>query len=84
MVARRWLLHPPLFGLYFVLTLAASNTTDLEGWPDLVWPLSSRSRLRGLLARGLAWTRDAQKAALLCLLWFAAFSLYGYVAEALR
>ena len=40
MVARRWLLHPPLYGLYFVLTLAASNTTDLKGWTDLVWPLS--------------------------------------------
>lgn len=78
-------LHPFLFGLYFVLTLAAANTAELKGWPDLVRPI-----LISLLACGLCWfagyalTRDSQKAAILSLLWFLAFSLYGYVAETLR
>ena len=85
MVARRWSLYPPLFGLYFVLTLAASNTTDLKGWPDLVWPLAVSLLVCGAFwVAAYAWTRDAHKAALLCLIWFAAFSLFGYVAEALR
>jgi hypothetical protein len=85
MAARRWSLHPPLFGLYFVLTLAASNTTDLKGWPDLVWPAAVSLLVCSVCwAAAYAWTRDAQKAALLCLMWFAAFSVYGYVAEALR
>jgi hypothetical protein len=30
MTPRRWLLHPFLFATYFVLTLAASNTTELK------------------------------------------------------
>ena len=85
MVARRWSLYPPLFGLYFVLTLAASNTTDLKGWPDLVWPIAVSLLVCGAFwVAAYGWTRDAQKAALLCLIWFAAFSVYGYVAEALR
>jgi len=81
----RWLLHPFLFALYFVLTLAASNTTDLKGWPDLGWPI-----LVSLLACSLCWvaafalTRDLQKAAIVGLLWFVAFSVFGYVAETLR
>lgn len=85
MAAPRWLLHPFLFGLYFVVTLAASNTTELKGWPDLVWPI-----FISLLACSLCWvggfvlTRDPQKAAVLCLLWFVAFSVFGYVAETLR
>ena len=85
MAVRRWLLHPFLFGFYFVLTLAASNTSELKGWPDLVWPI-----LISLVACSLLWvvgfatTRDTQKAAVLCLLWFVAFSVYGYVAETLR
>jgi hypothetical protein len=78
-------LHPFLFGLYFVLTLAASNTVELKGLPDLVWPI-----FISLAACGLCWiaalavTRDSQKAGVLALLWFVAFSLYGYVAETLR
>jgi hypothetical protein len=85
MAARRWLLHPLLFALYFVLTLAASNTSDLKGWQDLVWPVSISVLMCGLCwLVALAWTRDGQKAAVLCLLWFVAFSVYGYVAETLR
>ena len=85
MAASRWLLHPFLFGLYFVLTLAASNTAELKGWPDLGWPI-----FISLLACSLCWlaafalTRDLQKAAIVGLLWFVAFSLFGYVAETLR
>ena len=85
MGARRWLLHPPLFGLYFVLTLAASNTSDLTGWSDLAWPISiSLLACAVCWLAAYAWTRDGQKAAVLCLLWFVAFSVFGYVAEALR
>ena len=85
MAAWRWLLHPLLFALYFVVTLAASNTSDLKGWQDLAWPISI-SVLVCILCwlAALAWTRDRQKAAVLCLLWFVAFSVYGYVAETLR
>src|SRR4051812_23849135 len=85
MGAWRWLVFPPLYAVYFVLTLAASNTSDLHGWHDLAWPLFM-SVLACLLCwlAALSWTREPQKAALLALLWFVAFSAYGYVAEALR
>jgi hypothetical protein len=85
MAAWRWLLHPLLFALYFVLTLAASNTSDLKGWQDLPWPILI-SVLVCILCwlAALGWTRDRQKAPVLCLLWFVAFSVYGYVAETLR
>jgi hypothetical protein len=79
------LLHPFLFGLYFVLTLAASNTTELKGWQDLGWPI-----LVSLVACSLCWaagfalTREPQKAATVGLLWFVAFSVFGYVTETLR
>lgn len=85
MGVRRWLLHPFLFGLYFVLTLAASNAGELKGWPDLAWPMSISLLLCAVFwILAYAWSRDGQKAALLCLLWFVAFSVYGYVAETLR
>lgn len=85
MATSRWLLHPFLFGLYFVLTLAASNTSELKGWPDLVWPVFISLVVCSLCwVAGLALTRDWQKAAVLCLLWFVAFSAFGYVAETLR
>jgi hypothetical protein len=85
MAASRWLLHPFLFGLYFVLTLAASNTSELKGWPDLVWPIFISLVVCTLCwVAGFALTRDRQKAAVLCLLWVVAFSIYGYVAETLR
>ncbi len=78
-------LHPFLFGLYFVLTLAAANTAELKGWPDLVRPILISLAVCGVCwAAGYALTRDSQKAATLSLLWFLAFSLYGYVAETLR
>jgi len=85
MVAWRWLVFPLLYAVYFVLTLAASNTSDLHGWHDLTWPLfmSVMVCLLCWLA-ALSWTRDRQKAALLGLLWLVAFSVYGYVAETLR
>jgi hypothetical protein len=84
-VARLWFLHPFLFGPYFVFTLAASNTAELKGWPDLVWPILISMVVCGLCwVAGFALTRDTQKAGILCLLWFVAFSLYGYVAESLR
>jgi hypothetical protein len=85
MGAWRWLVFPPLYAVYFVLTLAASNTSDLHGWHDLAWPLFM-SVLVCLLCwlAALSWTKEPQKAALLALLWFVAFSVYGYVAETLR
>jgi hypothetical protein len=82
MTARQWLIHPFFAGLYFVLTLAASNAIDLNGLRDLVWPISI-----SLLVCSLCWTgayaltRDGQKASLLSLLWIIAFSLFGYVAD---
>jgi hypothetical protein len=85
MAASRWLVSPLLFAAYFVLTLAASNTSDLHGWHDLAWPMLVSvvvCVLCWLVA--LTWTRDREKAALLTLLWFMAFSVYGYVTETLR
>jgi hypothetical protein len=80
-----WLLQPLLFGLYFVLTLAGSNTAELNGWSDLVWPISVSLLVCVLCCGGaFAVTREPQKAAVVGLLWFAAFSVYGYVAETLR
>jgi hypothetical protein len=85
MAAWRWLFSPLLYAVYFVLTLAASNTSDLHGWHDLVWPLAMSILVCLLCAvAALTWTRDRQKATLLALLWFVAFSVYGYVAETLR
>jgi hypothetical protein len=85
MVAHRWVLHPFLFGLYFVLTLAASNTSEMKGWADLVWPILISTVVCGVCwVAGFVLTRDPEKAGILCLLWFVAFSVYGYVAETLR
>lgn len=81
----RWILHPFLAGLYFVLTLAAANSGALHGWRDLVLPVAislSFCALCWIVAFALA--RDAQKAAFISLLWVVAFSVFGYVAEALR
>jgi hypothetical protein len=81
----RWLLHPFLVGLYFVLTLAAANTPALHGWWDLVLPVAITLGFCTLCwIVALALTRDPHKAALVCLLWVVAFSVFGYVAEALR
>ncbi len=85
MAGRRWLFHPFLAGLYFVLTLGASNAVDLNGLRDFAWPISI-----SLLVCSLCWTlgyslvRDAHKASLLSLLWVVAFSVFGYVADTLR
>ena len=85
MGALRWVLHPFLFGLYFVLTLAASNTAELKGWSDLVWPIFISMVVCGVCwLAGFVLTRDPQKSGILCLLWYVAFSVYGYVAETLR
>ncbi|MGH9892003.1 MAG: hypothetical protein ACREA0_08485 [bacterium] len=85
MAGRRWLLYPFLAALYFVLTLAASNAVALNGLGDLAWPISVSLLVCGLLwTVGYALTRDARKASLLSLLWLVAFSLFGYVADALR
>ncbi|HEU5304213.1 MAG TPA: hypothetical protein VFU40_06165 [Gemmatimonadales bacterium] len=79
-----WLVHPFLISAYFVLALAGANATALKGLRDLVWPLST-----ALLICTLAWVlalafgRKPDKASLLSLLWMVAFSLFGYVAEAL-
>lgn len=85
MAAWRSLALPLLYAIYFVLTLAASNTSDLHGWHDLAWPMVM-SALVCLLCwvMALTWTRNRHKAALLALLWLVAFSVYGYVAETLR
>jgi hypothetical protein len=81
----RLVLHPFLFALYFVLTLAASNPNDLTGWSDLAWPILVSLLVCGFLClMGFALTRAPQKAALLGFLWFVAFAVYGYVAETLR
>ena len=85
MAAGRWLLHPFLIGLYFVLTLAASNTIALRGPRDLAWPI-----LISLLVCTLCWavayalSRNAHKASLLSLIWILAFSSFGYISETLR
>lgn len=85
MAGRRWLLHPFLAGLYFVLTLAASNAIALHGLRDLVWPISISLLVGGLCwTVGYALTRDARKASLLSLLWVIAISVFGYVVDALR
>jgi hypothetical protein len=81
---RYWLVSPFLAGVYFVLTLAASNAESLNGWQDLAWPVPTVLVLSGLLWLA-AWglTRRAQQASLISLLWVVAFSIFGYVAEAL-
>jgi hypothetical protein len=80
-----WTLHPFLVAIYFVLTLAAANATALHGWRDLAAPLAISLGFCGLCwASAFALTRDARKASLLALVWLVAFSLFGYVAEALR
>lgn len=85
MRSHRWLLHPFIVAVYFVLTLAAANATALHGWRDLVWPASISLVLCSLCwAMGYALTRDAHKASLLNLLWVVAFSVFGYIAETLR
>lgn len=78
-------LHPFLVAIYFVLTLAAANAAALHGWRDLAAPAAI-----GIGFCGLCWsiafplTRDPRKASLLALVWVVAFSLFGYVVEALR
>ena len=85
MTAARSLLHPFLFGLYLVLSLAASNAAELGSWTDLVWPIGASLLIAGICwLAGFAVSRQPQKAALIGLLWFIAFSIYGYVAETLR
>ena len=80
----RWLLHPLLGGIYFVLSLAAANAISLTGWRDLQWPVPTALVLASLFwLLAYALSREAQKASLLALLWITAFSVYGYVAEAL-
>ncbi len=80
-----WLLHPFLVAAYFVLTLAAANAQALHGWRDLLVPMGTSLAFCGLcwfLALGLTRRRD--QTAWLSLLWIFAFSVFGYVAEALR
>jgi hypothetical protein len=81
----REVLYPFLVGLYSVLTLAASNPNELNGWSDLAWPVTTSLLVCALFwLAGLALTREPQKAALVSVLWLVAFSAYGYVAETLR
>jgi hypothetical protein len=77
-------MHPFLAGSYFVLTLAASNAVSLNGWVDLAWPIPTVLGLTAVIWL-LAYivTRGAPKASLISLLWITAFSLFGYVTEAL-
>lgn len=85
MAGRQWLFHPFLVSLYFVLTLAASNTIALKGLQDLAWPTFISLLVCTLcLIVAYALSRDAQKASLLGLLWIVAFSVFGYVSETLR
>jgi hypothetical protein len=85
MRAFRWVFHPFLFAVYFVLALAAPNADELTGWLDPVWPAAVSLLVCSLCCIvGLAITREPQKAALVGLLWLVAFSVYGYVAETLR
>lgn len=80
-----WLLHPFLVGVYFVLTLAADNASALQGWREIAWPAAIVLAIGGVSwALGFVLTRDAQKTAILVLLWVVAFSAFGYVAETLR
>ncbi|HEY9508149.1 MAG TPA: hypothetical protein VIQ27_19515 [Gemmatimonadales bacterium] len=80
----RWLAHPFLAGVYFVLTLAASNAMSLTGWRDLAWPVPTMLAVAAVAwALALGLSRDPQKASLISLLWIVAFSVFGYVAEAL-
>jgi hypothetical protein len=81
----RWTLHPFLAASYFVLTLAAANASALRGWGDLATPTAVSLGVCALCwAMGYVLTRDAYKASLLALVWVIAFSLFGYVTEALR
>ncbi len=83
--SRRWLFHPLLLGVYFVLTLAASNAAAVNGWRELLWPAWVSLAVSILFwAIGFALTRDEQRASLLAVLWVVAFSVFGYVAETLR
>ena len=85
MLPNRWTLYPFLAASYFVLTLAASNAAALRGWGDLATPAAVSLGFCALCwAMGYALTRDAHKASLLALVWVIAFSLFGYVTEALR
>ena len=80
-----WDLHPFLVALYFVLSLAAANTEALHGWRDLVLPAAiSLAFCAGCWLLAFALTGREQKTALMTLLWVVAFSIFGYVAEALR
>jgi hypothetical protein len=79
-----YLLHPFLAGIYFVLTLAASNAISLHGWRDLTWPLPTAILVAGILwLLAYAVTRSPEKAAILSLIWTIAFSVFGYAAEVL-
>jgi hypothetical protein len=83
--SRRWLLHPFLVAIWFVLTLAAANVSALRGWQDLTWPICiSLGVCTGSWIVGFAVTRNADKASLISLLWIVAFSIFGYVAEPLH
>jgi hypothetical protein len=85
LLPNRWTLHPFLAATYFVFTLAAANTAALRGWADLATPTVVSLGLCALCwATGYALTRNAHKTSLLALVWVAAFSLFGYVTEALR
>ena len=80
-----WGLHPFLVALYFVLSLAAANTEALHGWRDLVLPAAiSLAFCAGCWLLTFALTGREQKSAVMTLLWVVAFSIFGYVAEALR
>jgi hypothetical protein len=80
-----WLLHPFLIATYFVLTLASANLTALRGWWDLAAPATISVGFCTLSwAAAFLLTRSAPKASLLALLWVIAFSVFGYVVEALR
>jgi hypothetical protein len=79
-----YLLGPFLAAGFFVLTLAAANAEALNGWEDLGWPLLSMVAISAVfMILAAAWTRSAEKAALLTLLWVTAFSLFGYVSDSL-
>src|SRR4051794_38664136 len=81
----RWIFYPFLVATYFVLTLAAANPVALQGWWDLLLPFFISVAFSGVCwAAAFLLTRDASRASLLALMWVVAFSLFGYVAEALR
>jgi hypothetical protein len=80
-----WYLHPFLVAAYFVLTLAAANAQALHGWRDLLVPMGISLAFCGLCwLLAFALTRRLDQTAWLALLWIFAFSVFGYVAEALR